>query len=156
MSDEAEMNQAWDNLDPSAAKVSLEQFEKLCEDCANKYAEIKEMEDQVDAEKKELTAMKNKVLEYMNQLKKSKYSANAASFSVSDKLSVKVPKTPEDKALFFNWLKKEGLYDSLVTVNSQTLNSLYNEEFKRNNNADFEIPGVGKASYYQTLNMRRK
>lgn len=150
------MNTAWGDMSESASEISLEQFEKLCEACANRYRDIKEKEEELETEKKELTKMKNRVLEYMSQLKKKKYAANAATFSVQDKLSVKVPKDPESKGKFFSWLKKEGLFDSMVTVNSQTLNSLYNEEFKRSRNPDFEIPGVGKASHYQQLSMRRK
>lgn len=49
---------------------------------------------------------------------------------VTHEMSVQTPKTPEDKKAFFNWLSTnlgQDVADAYQTVNSQSLNSLYNE-----------------------------
>lgn len=70
--------------------------------------------------------------------------------SVTEKLKVTTPKTPEDKSRFFAWLNlkwgREGFL-SYTGINYQTLQKLYNDEFKEAKEngtaADFNIPGVG-------------
>lgn len=47
-----------------------------------------------------------------------------------EKMAVRVPSTPEQKVAFFNWLKEnmgEDVATQYTSVNSQALNSLYNQ-----------------------------
>jgi len=55
----------------------------------------------------------------------------------------RVPKTDEDKAAFFQWLKDMEYYDAYITVNSQSINSLVKKEFELNKDTpDYQIPGL--------------
>lgn len=54
----------------------------------------------------------------------------------------KVPKTPEEKEAFFGWLKEKGFYDTYITVNSNSINSLVKTEYELANDPEFSIPGL--------------
>jgi hypothetical protein len=73
----------------------------------------------------------------------------------SNRMSVTMPKNPEDREAFFNYLKEKGAFDGLITVNSMTLNSFYKQEAEIANSPDFKIPGIGTPTLIKTLNMRR-
>jgi len=78
------------------------------------------------------------------------------------KFSVKIPKTPEDKKAFFDWIadnKGEDVLFSLQSIASATVNSLYKEELaiaKEEGNVDFKIPGVGKPKVYYDISMTKR
>jgi hypothetical protein len=78
--------------------------------------------------------------------------------SITHRTSVQTPKTPEDKAKFFAHLKAQGLYDQMVSVNSQTLNSYYKdqlEQAKKRGDADLEIPGISGVTITPNLSFRK-
>lgn len=73
--------------------------------------------------------------------------------------SWKTPKTPGERESFFSYLKQQGVYENMITVNSQTLNAWAKEEeaaaVSRGDLA-FEIPGLGQPTTTPTLTLRRK
>lgn len=78
--------------------------------------------------------------------------------SVGYRTSVRTPKTPEDRKALFDYLQKIGVYDQMITVNSQTLNSFYKEELEKAKEAgadDFEIPGLNEVTIAPILSFRR-
>jgi hypothetical protein len=54
----------------------------------------------------------------------------------------RVPKTDEDKELFFGWLKEKGYYDQYVTVNSASINALVKQEAALSDDPEFRVPGL--------------
>jgi hypothetical protein len=77
--------------------------------------------------------------------------------TVDTRLSVRVPTEPTERAAFFSWLKERGFYDGLITVNSQTLNALYNEELqvaKEQGLDDFKIPGLSPSGEWSKLRFK--
>lgn len=83
---------------------------------------------------------------------------NGFTFYVEEKESVKTPKTLEEKALFFEYLRQLGLFDEMVGVNSQTLNSFYrakSEEALGQGVLEFRMPGIEPPTSYKQLKMRK-
>ena len=79
----------------------------------------------------------------------------------TNRFSVQVPKDIEAKSAFFKWLSEKGreVYWQYVTVNSQSLNSLYKQEMeiaKEAGNLDFSLPGIGQPTFSATLSRRKK
>lgn len=78
--------------------------------------------------------------------------------SISHRKSVKTPKTDQDKAALYAYLKELGMYDRMISVNSQTLNSFYNDQFeqaKERGETDFEIPGLNEVTITETLSFKK-
>lgn len=87
-----------------------------------------------------------------------KISAHGFSFSIVEQSSVKVPKEIEAKKEFFKFLRDRDLFWSHVSINSQTLNSLYKtleKEAIKNGQLEFSVPGLEAPSTYKELRMRK-
>lgn len=69
-----------------------------------------------------------------------------------------VPKEPEKKKEFFDYLKEKGWFDEWITVHSQTLNAEYKKlyEAAAKEGEIFEIPGVGEPHIVETVTLRKK
>lgn len=84
-----------------------------------------------------------------------------ANVSISQRLTVKVPRDIEAKKAFFEWVaanKGEEVRDSMMTVNSMTLNSFYKEEYNNLSDEDklmFQIDGIEPPSMMKSLSFRK-
>jgi hypothetical protein len=78
--------------------------------------------------------LEEKLMQLLDDAEKSVYVSDRARVTVVSKLQVTTPKTPEDKKSFFEWLKNkhgvEAMY-TYMTVNHNSLNSLYNTEVEQ-------------------------
>jgi len=70
-------------------------------------------------------------------------------------LSVKTPKTKQAKESFFNFLKgyNEDVYWKLLSPNSRSLNSFYNEMAE--SNPEIELPGLELPTSQESLSFRK-
>ena len=102
----------------------IEKLVKARENTSNakrEYEDIKAISDDLE----------DQVIQALEAAGKTTYIAEgAAKVTLSYIMAVQTPKTPEDKLAFFDWLKKhkgEDVATAYLSVNSQALNSLYNE-----------------------------
>jgi hypothetical protein len=136
-------------------------------DVTAKITELREADTKSKASKKQheadsavVTDLKNEVIEMLQTsgLKNFKV-PGIASVSLVDKLSVKTPKTHEEKEQFFTWLKEQGddMYLQYATVNANSLNSLFKlkQEEAAENGEVLEIPGLSNPSSYSTLSLKK-
>jgi hypothetical protein len=78
-----------------------------------------------------MKAQEEKVISMLERTGKKKYVSDSGTATRVDELSVKTPKTPEEKRAFFNWIRNnlgDQAHDIYMTVNSRTLNTLYKEQ----------------------------
>ncbi len=100
-----------------------------------------------------------RILNYLEATSSDRFDAPSCTVFRREKTSVKTPKTEEQKAAFFNYLKEKGLFDSMITVNSQTLNGWYKSEqevARSKGQFEFSIPGLEEPTIYYDLNVRGK
>lgn len=147
---------AWGAGEESTAPISVPEFEKVCAELYAQSRKVKGLQATIDTETEMLTKLKARVMAYMEEFEKDKYSSNEGTLTVQNKFSVQVPKDEEKKLQFFNWLKEKGIFDGTITVHSATLNSLYNSMLEESGDPDFEIPGIGKGTHYKILSIRNK
>ena len=135
-----------DNINTLASSlVSLKQ------EIEEKKAQLKQLQESFDKTSQDLIAL-------CESLEVDSFNAHGFTFYTQNKESVRIPKDEESKAAFFEWLKEQGLFDSMISVNSQTLNSLYrakSEEALKEGVLDFRIPGIDEPTTYKQLGMRR-
>jgi len=99
------------------------------------------------------------VLEMLEKMGKKSFKTDGiATVSKNTSMSVTTPKSHEDKALLFKWLKDhlgaEG-YLTYASVNSQSLNALYNSHYDESEDKEnFKIDGVGEPIERVTLSVR--
>lgn len=90
-----------------------------------------------------------KAANMLANLELDKFHTPSGTFSYTYQESYRVPKSPEAREKFFNFLREKGVYDEMVSVNSQTLNSFAKTEEKNALDEgifDFQIPGIEKSA----------
>lgn len=127
------------------------------------YQEQKDKVEQAEAEverlKKEMNNTGQWLQEFMTQHNKTSYKSCYGNLVLTTKFSVSMPKEPEKRDALFGYLKEKGIYDTMITINHQTLNSYYKEEMEAHLNKgelDFTLPGVSEPSAHRTISLRRK
>lgn len=144
-------------------EVSTEYLDELVLDMQTKkqdYDRKKAISNEADALHKE---SRSKVVATLQAAGKKKYHVDdVGTVSVTEKLKVQVPKSPEDKAALFKWLKESEGTEGFLTyasVNYQSLQSLYNMKFEEAKEqgvaSEFEIPGVGNPTEEYGLSFRK-
>lgn len=131
-------------------------------DLAANIVELRDKEKEASDAKKVITAKLEiaeiKALELLQANNLKQFRAPACLLSLAFLTSAKTPKTPEDKAALFAYLKEINRYDDMVSVNSQTLNSFYKEQLelaKERGEDDIQIPGITEVTVLPRLSVTR-
>ncbi len=126
-----------------------------------KIRELRQKEAVIANEKKmvtnELELEEGRMIDMLERSGLNSYKGPHGQAIITAKTSVKIPRSSEDREAFFNYLKELELYDSMIGVNSQTLNSFYKSQFeaaKERGDIDFQIPGIGEVELRKSLSFR--
>lgn len=144
------------------SEITINQLEELCE-------KMRKLDDEIEADKKALSTkneeyskMEAQAVQWLDEMKKTSYKSNHGTIIKNDRWRVNLPQTEEDRAAFFNYLKEQGIFEKMITVNSNSLNSYYMKEWehvKETNPEDalnFSIPGIQEPKVHKTLSFRSK
>lgn len=113
---------------------------------------------------KEAEAIDAKIMQALKDAGKKKYHVTGIGTMMRiEKLTVKVPAGLDQRRDFFNFLKKKGneFFLSMVTVNSNTLNSWYNREadeaaaHRDKNSPAFSVPGIEQPTVRESLRLMK-
>lgn len=125
-------------------------------------SELKRKIDEIDAEmeryKSEFKEVTGDLMKILESLSIDSVKMHGFNFFIEEKMSVKTPATLEDKLKLFEYLKSKNLFEEMVSVHSQTLNSFYKseaEEAAQNGVLMFQMPGIEEPKPYKNLKMRR-
>lgn len=143
--------------------ITTEQMDAMVKEMSELKDNYDELKKQSNAAHEKYQEARAKLITTLQAAGKTKYFVDGVgTVSVTEKLKIQTPKSPEDKEAFFKWLQekygREG-YLTYATVNYNSLNSLYNTEFeqaKLEGTADnFEIAGVGNPEHEYGLSFRK-
>lgn len=149
--------EAWEN--EAKKELSVDEMDSLVK-------EYKSLRDDYEEKKKVSTEAYHKykqkegqILEALENSNKSKYFVDGiGTVSKEEKLRVSTPKDAESKKKLFKYFRDMGpdFYLSMVTVNSNTLNSFYNQESEKHaDDPTWNIPGLGEPQVQKTMKFRR-
>lgn len=127
-------------------KVTVEDLDKL-------LVELLTKEDECDAQKevmtklnKEYSALEYKIAAYLKDLGREEYIHAVGKFQIKTKWRVNLPQSDMDKKQFFDHLRERGIFDKFATVNSNSLNALYRQDWEaakeRGEEMTFAMPGI--------------
>ena len=135
---------------------------KQLEDAAEELRKLKEEKDKLEAQVDEINAktasIHNKLVEWMEEFDKTSYKSKWGTIICATKMSVKTPKDPDSKAQFFAYLDQKGIKDDILTINSKTLNSMYNAEMeaaRERGETEFSMPGIEAPTVYKQISLRK-
>jgi len=151
-----ELNE-WENESTEKKEVSIAEITQLMENYRIADAEYKKLSMEV----KSISVIRTEAGEALMSLLRE---AGLKTFShptlgkatLVDKYTVTTPKSHSDKAKLFNWLKEKGddFFYTYVSVNSQTLNKLYNDTLE--DNPEEEIPGLQMPGVRTSLSLTKR
>lgn len=136
--------------------LAVKQIRQAKEDYEQKSAVSKEAHFHLENCKKAL-------VDLLSKAGKTKYEAEGVGkVGITERLSVKYPKSLEERREFKQWIEgklgEEGLL-TYLTVNSATLNSLYKEEFEKakeiGDPSEFRIPGIDEPTASLTVRFNK-
>jgi hypothetical protein len=136
-------------------QVTVAEFEALCKAVLDQREIVEEKKDAAKVEDAKLTKLEMQVLSFLKGTNRSNYKSKVGTMTLSKKRSWALPKSDEDRKAFFEFLKTEGTFDGMITVNSNTFNSYLKEKYETaeasGESSTFQVPGVGEASVFESL-----
>ena len=140
----------------------MEGFIDLVRELWRQKAIVEEMKERLSEASKKLEGMKSQVGKMMEALELEKqHVPECGTIYRQSNFSVKIPKTPEEKRLLFNWInehKGSDVLQNMISIHSATLNSFYKEEMDialKAGDYAFKVPGIEPPELYYTLGMRK-
>lgn len=142
--------------------ILVKDLEALGEKMAVLRDEIADAKAAVSVKENEYDELERKAISMLGELGKKSYPTEAGLITKVEHWKVKLPQTPEDRKQFFDYLKEKGIFDNLITVNSNTLNSFFKAEWEALKQSspeeamNFRIPGINEPTLHETISFRRK
>jgi hypothetical protein len=159
----ADQLEMWD----SQSQKCSDQPEITVEEMQSAVAALKELKEAYSSAKKlsddayaVYKDQQEKVVEMLQATNSKSFVSDHGKVTLVEKMSVKVPKTLEEKEAFFNWVEKNMGEDARVvyaTINSATLNRLYNEQSEEAaaRGEVLSIDGISEPNVYTTLSFKK-
>ena len=157
MTDEQTILDQWNQVDQPSQAVTLEQMDQLLVDLSAKRDRYDELKANATEAHNEYEAQMKLVIDTLNANKRNSYTVEGvASVHIVHKEVYTTPKTNEQKTQLFNFIKEKYGPDvlmSMVSINSQTLNSWANKEAE---SGVMSIPGLEAPTMQENLSLRRR
>lgn len=143
--------------------ITVAQLEEHAEKIRKKREEKSAQEEIVSKLSAELEELNERAVLMLQELGKTSYPAEAGRMQCREEWSVKQPETEEDREKFHGWLKEKGIYEKVLSINSQTLKALYKQELEAVKASgdpiaalDFQLPGIKEAKCFVKLSFTKK
>lgn len=131
---------------------------QLAEKLASIKLIIEEKKTALESLQKTFTELSSQFVRSMQSLDMTSVKMCDFNFYIHETISVKTPKTQEARSAFFEFLKSEGIFEDIISINSNTLNSLYKSYAEKalteNNVLEYIMPGIEPPSTFTSLRMK--
>jgi len=109
----------------------------------------------------DMKALEERVMGLMKLAGLSEFTATGyGKVSLSELMSVKTPKSPDEKKAFFNWVREnmgDDAYYAYMSVNSNSLNSMYKQKVEEYGERGeiLSVDGLEEPTSYTKLSLRK-
>jgi hypothetical protein len=110
--------------------ITVEEMNKVVEQVRQKEAEYEAAKKISTELGYEVDALYEQMGKMLLDLGQDSFKTPLGTISLRKRTSFKVPKDEESRNAFFGKLKEMGVFDSMITVNSNTLNSFLKAEYE--------------------------
>lgn len=139
--------------------INVQDFENLCAEVFALKQKHEAVEQELSKISEEMDAKKQKIMSIFDSMGKEKHFVGGlGTLYIQNRFAVSMPPDPGKKREFFDYLRKKGIFEDLVTVNYQTLNAYYKKELDaaaEEGNESFVIPGIGEPKLTKILAVRK-
>lgn len=148
----------WGFEQEAPSDVTLKELNTICGLYKEKRAEKKAADEVVKSISAEISKLEAKILGYLDEYGMKNFSGSFGQVIRQKRYSVKQPRTPEAKEAFFDYLRGQGIFEDMVSVNSRTLQSWVRQEIeakKEEGLRDFVPPGLEPPDIVETISLRK-
>lgn len=139
--------------------VTVEELDTLCKTIAEQRRKIDQMDAALTEENKALAALESKAVQYLEDLGRDNYKSEFGTIGMREQLRWNLPAGPDKWSELFEHFKTTGIFDGMITVNSQKLNSWAKKEFEvaaeEGRGLEFSIPGLEAPKMHRSLTFRK-
>lgn len=143
----------------SEHSISVKELDEMVENLFKMKKEIQDEEDKISEKSKILEALKTKIIVTLKEHERESYRSDMGMVTVSQKWRVKLPANDIEKAKLIEHLRERGLFEKYVSVNSNSLNSLFMTDWeiaqKEGKGMDFKMPGIDEPTLFETLHITK-
>lgn len=146
----------------STPSMTVAELDQLVLEAFTLKAEIEVDEEKVSEKRKKLEGMKAQCVLALEEHGRDNYKTPAGTIGTTEKWSVNLPQSQEDKKALFTHFKSKGeeVLWKYATVNSNSLNSYFLAEWEaakeRGDGMGFTLPGLQEPKLFKTLSMRKR
>jgi hypothetical protein len=136
--------------------ITIKELEEKQREIFEKRKEYDEAKKIASHHHAELEKLEMEHVERLETLGKTSYKSDIGTFSFRYEESFKID--PENKSLFFEFLKKRAIFEEMISVNSRTLNSFAKQEAlhaEEEGILDFNLPGLIKSEPVARTSLRK-
>jgi len=150
--------EVWSEEVPAASDLTIKELNAACEKYALLRERKKQAEDIVDGIQAEVKELEVKILAYLKEYAMPNFKGSFGTISIKTSKSISQPEDMQAKLEFFEYLKAQGVFESMVAVNSKTLSSWASKEIEAKEKEGvfgWTPPGLKPASEFQSLSLRK-
>lgn len=142
----------------SPSDVTLGSINELIERLRTFREEKEKLEDQVKVVESGIRASEIKLIEYLKEAGMTSFKGAGGHVILNKRKNVSQPGSPEDKEALFNYLREQGIFEQMVSVNARTLSSWAIKEIEAKTQEGvygWTPPGLKEPSEYEYISLRK-
>ena len=135
--------------------VVLEEVTKACYDFKKEASEFDKLKKEANINKDVVQSLLG---DLMDKLEITSYKSKSGTISKKEEPNYRLPQDDDSRKKFFSYLKEKGVYDTMITINSRSLQSYIKQEVELMENEDIfgELPDGIEETEYRTVYSLRK
>ena len=149
----------WFSKEEVKSSVTLEEMELLGKKILEGRAAVDGWADKKKEAEAEVVKYEQKMLEILHETSRTSFPlADGTSIYIHRRLSFLNPREIASRLAFHNYLKLKGVFDGMITVNHQTLNSYCKAEYEAATGRGelASIPGIAPPTEFESIGVRSK
>lgn len=146
-------------MDEVVTGVTFQEVDALVEQYNKLEAEKETLAAQVTEKNKEMMKIQGRLAQYLKELGRSEYDSPFGEVETKETWSITLPKDEPSRQLLWAHLKERDLFDSMISINANSLNALFRRDFKKaqdEGDLTFSMPGIAAPKVYETTKIKPK
>ena len=139
--------------------ISVNEFDAIIAEIFERKAEIEDDKEKLTEKQNKLDQLKAKIVLALKETDRDSFKSPYGTVTISERWRVSLPSEDVDKAALFKHLEERGISMKYLTVNSNSLNSLYMADWEAAKIAgegmDFKMPGVSEPTLFEDLRITK-
>jgi len=150
--------EVWGHEESAPSDVTLSALNDLIEKLRKMRDEKDQLASQVTQMEEGIKAVEMKLIDYLKDAGMTSFKGASGQVIINKRKNISQPSTPEDKQALFDYLKSQGIFEQMVSVNARTLSSWAVKEIEAKKDEGvygWTPPGLKEPTEYDYISLRK-